>query len=413
MGVIGVLIALILKNITEDRGKLGREEIVYLTKDQYKVLLALHKYPLATISDLKDHINEVYNEKKTFYSVKRAFLELTEKGIIQSFAASVDPQKVGLKRVCYFFTTNSYKKTQLLQKIIDRHNYSRYSSKATSGKERGLYVEFEIPPNTEGFLEQLGEILIKKKIVSSVVNFDGDLSTIKTDIDLTYIDPSTFKWKFNIKDWINYELDNKTTNANMGSSKTAVTSLDSQIDRKINETDLWLMRVLTINPRQKNKDMLKTLNEEKLKLTKKPFNKDISTVSRRKRYILEHYIGDTQVIVDSSLFSLEVKMLYNIHINKKEVEKIKKLLIAHPIPYRTNFVETKEGFRWYIYRAPLHFVNDLTAFLWSLDPDVMQILHWLLKSKLYWFYPLNYDINTSSWITSYEHFFESFSSLLS
>ncbi|MHA1400334.1 MAG: hypothetical protein ACTSQE_08295 [Candidatus Heimdallarchaeaceae archaeon] len=373
---------------------------MYLTRDEYKVLLALQKDPLSSISDIKDDINYTYGEDKTFYSIKKAFTNLLDKGIIRNFAASIDPEKIDLKRECFFFETKNYKKMENLERILDNHNYSRYRSRAIAGDKKGIYAEFEIPEGTKHFLEELINKLKSKNFVEKVVSFEKGAETVKTDIDMRYVDPSTLKWTFDLNKWVNKEYSQKSSSDD---KKRTNETLKVQ---KINETDLWLMRILTINPRQKNKELLERLNEEKKRLTQSEFSKDLSTISRRKHYILENYIGDTQVIVDDTLFSLDVRMMLEIKMNKRRVKEIKEKLRANPLPFRTNFVDTKTGFRWYIFRSPSKLVNEIINWLWSLDPEAMSVMHWLPYGRLYWFYPLNYDINAGDWIKTYEHFFE-------
>lgn len=370
---------------------------LYLDKNEYEVLLALQKDPLASISDIREDISKRDSKERSFYSVKKAFTSLLEKGIIKNFAASIDPSKIGLEKRSYFFNTSSFKKTQELEKILDSHNYSRYRCRAITGPKTGLYVEFEIPPGTEGYIEELIDILTKKQYIFNVLELGKEENVIQTNINLKFIDPSSLQWTFNFEEWIN---GNEKNDGN-------TIKIASKIEKKkINETDLWLMRILTINPRQKNKDLLQNLQEEKKKLTGTELQKDLTTISRRKNYILENYIGDTQVLINSEIFSLDVRMIFNVIMKKKYVEEIKKKLINNPLPFRTNFVETKKGFRWYIYRSPTSYVNQLTNWIWSMDPECMRTIHWLPFGRLYWFYPLNYDLETTDWKKSREHFFD-------
>ena len=92
---------------------------LYLEKNEYEVLLALQKDPLASISDIRENISKRDFKERSFYSVKKAFTSLLEKGIIKNFAASINPSKIGLEKRSYFFNTSSFEKTQELEKLLE------------------------------------------------------------------------------------------------------------------------------------------------------------------------------------------------------------------------------------------------------------------------------------------------------
>lgn len=370
---------------------------MYLGYKDYKVLLALQQTPLANISQLARDLDLSY------YETKKSLQNLEKNEVIKGYSATIEPELMKLKKRAYLYKVTNFANLNELEKLLDAHNYTIYRTRYTSGESRGLYAEFAFPEKVEAYQEDLHNQLVEKEKIDLVHRFNGEIEKTDTNVDLKKIDQETLNWQFSMENWKKEETKNQKKRGKNNNNKKED---EPETPDKIIETDLWLLRALSINPRKPNKELAKIIEDERKKMHLKPLNKDLSTISRRLKHVKDNYIGDCQVLINKALFNLDSQLIYEVEIKKEKTREVKEKLVCNPIPFKSNFIETRRGFRWYLYRCPPEVSSAINNYLWELEPKKMRKIDLFLPRGLYYFYPLNYDTEEYRWEDDESYFYQ-------
>ncbi len=369
---------------------------MYLGYKEYKVLLALQQTPLANISQLARNLDLSY------YETKKSLQNLEKNEVVKGYSATIEPELMKLEKRAYLYKITNFANLNELEKLLDAHNFTTYRTRYTSGESRGLYAEFAFPEKVEEYQEELHKLLIEEEKIDLIHRFNGEIEKIDTNVDLKKINQETLNWQFSMENWKNEETKQHQKKRKNNNKKKRGETVPTD---KIIETDLWLLRALSIDPRKLNKEIAKTIEKERKKMHLKPLNKDLSTISRRLKHVKDNYIGDCQVLINKTLFNLDSQLIYEVEITKEKTREVKEKLVCHPIPFKSNFIETRRGFRWYIYRCPPEVSSAINNYLWELEPKKMRKIDLFLPRGLYYFYPLNYDTEANKWKDDRTYFY--------
>ncbi|MBY9002281.1 MAG: hypothetical protein KGD64_15280 [Candidatus Heimdallarchaeota archaeon] len=371
---------------------------MFIDPIEFKTFLRLQQNPLLKVSDIAEKLGI------TFYKANKAYNSLFEKELVKGISSVISPRSLNLERHEVMFEISKYKSVLQVEEILKKHNYTRYHSRYTLGSTRGIYAQFDIPTNCKNFLIELSE---KLKDIQCVDKFKflekGDV-VATTGINLKYINWESLNWNFDTAEWFKTKI-KKVINCD--EDKNSISSNG----QKINDIDLWILRSLSKNAMFSNIDILKDIEKETKELLGKKREKDLSTISRRLKYVKDNYISDNQLLINNKLFNLSTQIMFNVTIADDVRDKLCQKMKQQPLPFRSALTETKTGFRWLI-RCPSEYISELTNYIWKWEPTEMSVFYLMPESKLYWFYPLNYDVLENSWKDSYEHFFEPIQKLI-
>jgi len=209
----------------------------------------------------------------------------------------------------------------------------------------------------------------------------------------------TLEWKFDLQDWFEKEINGEECKEELPTKEKK-----ERDDPKLNEIDLWIMRTLSKNANMSNKEIKKDIEKETEQLLHKKLVKDLSTISRRLQIVKERYIAESQLQINNNLFNLSTQIMFEVEISEIDKRILCLKMRESPLPFKSALTETERGFRWII-RCPSEYVSELTNYIWKLQPSSMRVNYLIQNSKLYWFYPLNYDVKKGKWIDTFEHFF--------
>jgi len=371
---------------------------MFIDSIEFATLLILQQNPLLKISDIAERLGI------TFYKANKAYNALFEKELVKGTSSIISPSSLNLERYEIMLEISRYQSILKVEEILKHHNYTRYHSRYTLGSKRGIYVQFDIPANCKKFLEELFEKLKDKQYVDYFEFLEKGKVVTTTGIDLNYINWDSLAWNFDATKWFENEIE---------------TDIPCKNDRKpilsngikVNEIDMWILRTLSKNAMLSNIEILDDIEYETKKLLGEKREKNLSTISRRLKYVKENHISDNQLLINNKLFNLSTQIMFNVKIEEKLRKKLCQKMKIQPFPFRSALTETKTGFRWLL-RCPSEYISDLTNYIWKLEPTEMSILYLMPESKLYWFYPLNYDVQGHRWKDSYTYFFEPIQELM-
>lgn len=368
-----------------------------ISRLEYSILLYLQQHPLANFSSISESLGV------SFYTVKKIYRSLVDKNLVSGVAAVISPLALNLEKVTVFFEVYNYKSLATLELLLDSHNYTRYRSRYLCGDQRGLYVNFELPSNCFSYLDELGDKLLNKNIVRSYELFSRKYGEFRTNVAVQYINWETFDWQFDIDSWIqNFDDANYTLKNNL---QTLLDPPDLNNPLRINELDLWVMRALSKDAKLTIKELKEIIENESKQIQKQPVIKDISTISRSVKRIEEKFVLEYQLLLNNKLLSLNNQAIFEVRANENLLSALINYIIKHPLPFKSTLNIFKGGFHWYI-RSPSEYINAISNFIWSFNPESMKVMYLIPPSRLYYFYPLNYNIHEKKWNDSYEFFFD-------
>lgn len=363
---------------------------MFINATEFATFLILQQNPLLNVSELAERLNT------TFYKADKAYKNLFEKNLVKGISSIIAPINLSLERYEIIFEIESFSNVLKIEKLLEAHNYTRYHSRYTQGSKRGIYVQFDIPLKCKNYLKELANMLKKKNLVDRFEFLERGTVAATTGIDLNYIDWESLGWKFDATKWFDTKLKQKVE----CKEEPPIVNKNS----KINEIDLWILRTLSKNAMLSNKEILDDIELESKKLLGKKLEKDLSTISRRLKFVKDTYISESQLLINNKLFNLSTQIMFNVRLESEARDILCQKMKQNPLPFRSALTKTQTGFRWLL-RCPSDYISEITNYIWKLDPAEMSLIYFMPESKLYWFYPLNYDVINSKWNDSREYFF--------
>ncbi|MHA1668035.1 MAG: hypothetical protein ACTSUR_05185 [Candidatus Heimdallarchaeaceae archaeon] len=366
---------------------------MFIDPIEFSVFLLLQQNPLKKISEIAEQL------EITFYRANKAYNALFEKKLIKGISSIIDPVALNLERVEVIYYVERYKSLVNLEKLLELHNYTRYQTRFISGSKRGVYAQFDLPRKSIKFLNEMSNTLKEKERVLEYRILEKGRTVATTGIDINFIDLKTLEWKFDLQDWFEKEINEEECKEELPTKEKK-----ERDDPKLNKIDLWIMRTLSKNANMSNKEIKKDIEKETEQLLHKKLVKDLSTISRRLQIVKERYIAESQLQINNNLFNLSTQIMFEVEISEIDKRILCLKMRESPLPFKSALTETEKGFRWII-RCPSEYVSELTNYIWKLQPSSMRVNYLIPNSKLYWFYPLNYDVKKGKWIDTFEHFF--------
>jgi DNA-binding Lrp family transcriptional regulator len=382
-----------------------------LSNLEYLIFTILEKNPLKSARTLAKETDY------TLYSINEALKKLKNQNFIRNERMIIDSLlgeriqnevegrystfSLSLKQI-HVQLSNLTTKSQIKQirSIIASHPYIHYISQVL-GTNIGLYCIFHIPEGVEKKINTFIQALSK--------NFDLKINflyvcdnPIRSNVDFSNWDRINNQWVINThpSDTLDHltgvaspenafeEIWNDTIDILLHEKNTYFEPKTVQQDiREIDELDLLLVRELTINA----KPNIKSISPY--------YKKDVSTISRRLKFIKENYFEYFSLYYDHSYFDLSFFVLFHGKFTNKGIkqEELQKFIQKNVFPFNSSLIINQNDFVWTTQCTPLIF-QELTEFIIQNFANVSY--HPILQRTgfRYFFFPQNYQWEQKKWL---------------
>jgi DNA-binding Lrp family transcriptional regulator len=327
-----------------------------LDEIDYRILTALGRNPLATITELS---------KETGVNVKtlsKRLQQLIQSKVIRSISAQISPSALGQEPVIIFMNTK-WKNTSIVEKVGELHPYTRFSARCL-GAFNGLINIFMMPRNSLGYLLELFDRLRGLGLIDDYTYLTSIAKWVWREADFTYYDVRKDEWTFDWDEWSKYVESLK--------GPAELEAYPPSILHKLDKTDMALLRELSKNARAKFKDL-----SEKLKIPE-------YQISRRiKLYLDNGVIEGFRVLIYSKASNLFDQFIFKC---RCPVATTAKFAIAFKkLPFPLTFMPTQEGFTL-VTLLPPSGVSYLGDILQRNVDDIKLMWADYRTSRRYWFY---------------------------
>ncbi len=350
-----------------------------LNTNDLALLLALEENPFITITNLADKL------KLSRPTVKKRLENLKDAGMLDKPVALYKPEKIGLERKHIFATVPNRESLEVMEQACDKHPYTKYRARTFGGKF-GIYMQFEIPPNTSNLLNEFfkalkeGDILDDFRILSST-----GLRAV-TYPDLKKFDANNLTWNFSWEKWFK-SLNNYTyTIKNQIKPETDFSSYKP--------IHFSILRDLTSDASIKQKDI-----KDNFKLSK-------TEAHRHYKYVMDNYVDKVRLMYDRKSFNLtETYIALARIVNNTTRGQIYNQLKENPPPFYVS-IDLLEGSNFVMWgnMSPAQ-ANEFAFSIWktleNVEIHILSTKHG--GSSIYWFYPNNFDFDKEEWKKSREY----------
>ncbi|MBN1327846.1 MAG: winged helix-turn-helix transcriptional regulator [Candidatus Heimdallarchaeota archaeon] len=349
-----------------------------LSNEDFAILLALESNPSMPMTELANLLDI------TRITAKKRVDDLKERQIIRDPIAIYNPVVLGLDRISVIAKVQSLEKLQLLEKACDEHPYTHYRARAFGG-DFGLFIQFDTPINTTKLLGDFFKKLIKENIITSYELLPSIGIRYENYADLKRYNIKMSNWNFSWNEWFN----------NLPDVQLKIEDIKKvPIEySKFQETHFKILRMLTANGSIKQTDI-----KEKLKLSK-------TQTHREYNYVMENYIETIRFIYNREIFDLtETYVAIGYNLTDKKVTQIFNAIKDNPPPFRLALdVLANNKLLLWADMSPAQ-ASNFAFSMWQKNEQTKIYTLDTKKSRLYWFYPDNFDFNEKCWKVSEDYF---------
>jgi len=327
-----------------------------LDEIDYKILTAIGKNPLATITEIS---------KETGINVKtlsKRLQGLIESKVIYNVSAQICPSTLELEPIILFINMK-FKNIPIIEKLCDLHPYTRFRVRCFGGFN-GLMSVFMMPRNSLRYLLELFDRLRELGLIDDYTYLTSIAKWVWRDNDFTYYDMKRDEWTFNWDDWSRYLESLK--------GPSELEAYPPSILHKLDKADMALLRELSINARAKFKDL-----SEKLKIPEYQISR------RMKLYLDSGVIEGFRVMIKTKASNLFNQFIFKCRCPVATTAKF--AMAIKKLPFQLTFMPTQEGFTLIIFLPPLG-VSYLGEILQGSVDDVKLMWADYRTSMRYWFY---------------------------
>jgi DNA-binding Lrp family transcriptional regulator len=339
-----------------------------LSRTDLKILSTLGRAPLETVKVLS-RLAEV-----TPTTFSRRLKRLKERGILVSISAEICYPSLGLEPFLFFFHT-PFKHLEGLERVLERHPYTRYRVRCI-GYYNGIYALFAVPYGTLTFLLELVEALKEIGIITGYA-YDAPVARwVYSENNFEYYDPEADRWIF---DWKSWESRIEEEAARMQLRRNPPSVL-----HRMNEKDLWILRQLTIDARERRKVIAERVGVP------------LYHLSRRLRFYETNRVIDAyRVIVHRSASRLLTMMMFDCECSLRSTERFAYAL--RNFPFQSTLIPTQKGF-FLQSSIPPQDLPRLGGALQKHCGKVMVLWSDYESSMRYWFDPKPY--RNGEWVST-------------
>jgi DNA-binding Lrp family transcriptional regulator len=319
----------------------------------------------------------------TRITAKKRVDDLKERDIIRTPIAIYNPHALGLNRINILAFVNSIEKLLTLELACDEHPYTHYRARVYGG-QFGLLMQFDTPINTIHLIEEFMKKLVKEGIIQQYELLPS--TGIRNDIyaDLARYNAKMSRWTFSWDEWF----------ANLDKEKSILPKKQKIVNdfTTFQQSHFKILRMLTANASIKQTEII-----EKLKLSR-------TQTHREYNYVIENYIERIRFIYNREIFDLtETYIAIGSDLDKNISGQIFSAINNNPPPFRLalDLIENKNVLLWGNMTPA-----QASSFAFSMWRTISSTKIYTLdtkKSRLYWFYPNNFDFQIMTWKTSKDY----------
>ncbi|NHJ13568.1 MAG: HTH domain-containing protein [Candidatus Thorarchaeota archaeon] len=335
-----------------------------LTGKYLTLLIALHESPMARIEQLAERVGL----SRTTVSRDLKFLSGNLPSSTRKFfrvVPELDETALGLMTIDVFLETSQLASIERLEKMCDTHPYTKYRARCF-GSHSGLFVQFRVPANTGQEVKMLLSSLCTAKLVDDYAILPTESAPPVFSVSkLEHWDSASFTWAFDWKRWASKRFRKEVKHK--ASKKSLVNMLDSR--------DISILTQLAYGSRRKQKDIIKALSKEGIKITTQDF-------SRRLAILNEHFIRGYMVFLDTDAFDLYSNVLLTAKCSPDFARALEERMRKAPIPFQST-LKVQDDFLWWFLRLPPSHLSSILSYLQSeVDRLSLSILDYM-SSEVY------------------------------
>jgi len=346
------------------------------------LIFALEEDPFISITKLSEML------KLSRPTVKKRMENLKKQGILGKPIALYQPENLGLERKHVFAEVTSQDDLKKLEKACEEHPYTRYRAR-TFGGVFGLYMQFEIPPNTLHLLNEFIQRLQDNKYLTEFKILESSGRRTVSFPDLNKFNVDSLTWDFSWNKWFKslksysskiYEPEKKETDYSIYKPQHFQVLRKISSDASINQSEL--------------KDALGLSKTE---------------THRSYKFVMDKYIDRVRLIYDRESFNLtETYLAISSFIGEEKQAQIYNQMKENPPPFHIS-VDMLENYGIIIWGNMS--TSQATDFAFSAWKALNNAYIYILNTKkggsrMYWFYPNNFDFDKQYWKISREYMIE-------
>ena len=342
------------------------------TKD-LALIFALEEDPFISITKLAEML------KLSRPTVKKRMEALKKQGILGKPMALYQPETLGLERKHIFAEVSSQEDLKKLENACEAHPYTKYRAR-TFGGNFGLYMQYEIPQNTLLLLNEFMQNLLDSKHLSNFQILESSGIRTISFPDLNKFDVDSLTWDFSWKNWFQSLMSYSSViheKEKEELSYSVYKPLHFQILRKISSDA--------------------SINQTELIDT---FGLSKTEAHRSYKFVMSKYIDRVRLIYDRESFNLtETYLAFSSYVGYKRQAQIFNQMKENPPPFHVSFDMLEKGgiIIWGNMSS-----SQATDFAFSSWKSLNNVRIYILNTKrggsrMYWFYPNNFDFEKQNW----------------
>ncbi len=344
-----------------------------LSELDMQILHMLEIEPTISVRKLAEKV------EASWITINRHIENLESSGVLSNPIAVFNPRNLGLERHVVFFQVRDETQIQILEAMCDIHPYTHYRTRIY-GPFAGVFAQFDIPPGGHSNLIRLIKSLKDQDYCIDFNELASIGNRFSTHTDLSLFDVRTLTWNYDWDRWVK-TLEQSSTKVPRIPRTSRTPSLKT--------VDLEILRELTANAK---------VSQNKLQ---EKYGVSQSTASRKMININELFIESIRPQINRSIFDVtSTKLFYCEKASDESRGKIFNAMQsddAPPFPMSLDFLEYGALVIWG--RMPPSHEHKLYYTLWKYLHDLKVFTMDTVRghSRLYWFYPENYDTKAKEW----------------
>jgi len=348
-----------------------------LTEVDLRILRVVELDPQISVQELAKRVGI------SWVTAREHLARMRREGVLADPTAVFSPARLGLVRHVAIFGVEGEEQMQRLEEACDLHPYTHYRVRIY-GPYAGIFAQFDVPPAGEEGLRRFFEGLRDLGLCREYREWRSSGYRRATVTELERFDPRTNRWRY---DWDKWRRDIERADSSLPPPPAGVVPFTP--------VDLQILRELTVNAAVRQTEL-----RRKLYLTR-------STASRKVRFVLENFVDSVRARIDRSLFDVVATKLFFC----SEADPAARARLynafsapsAPPFPLSIDLLEGGGVLLWG--RMPPSHEHSLFYTLWEYLPGLQVFTMDTVgdHSRLYWFYPDNYDQRRGEWRTSTEY----------
>ncbi len=370
----------------------------------YKLFLILREEPLISINELSKRLglsfhqirNKINNMKSQGFlrpdsEINDPLLGKRKRTEVEAF---YKPHKLGLQRI-HVMVEDITDKTSLsmLFKLGDVHPYTHFRTLSYS-PNMSMYYQFDIPPEAFSLHIELFEKLKKEDLFKDYWVVKTEESA-RSKMKFEYWDRINHSWEINNKELTSNEFESLW--ASLLNDEKQMSALSSFIvpvlnTPKLDTLDLQLLRELSINAKVSQKELSKF------------YKKDHTTISKRMKKFRKNDDVIAILYYNRKVFNITDSAIIKGKISGR-MKKVFLNYVSKYFPFSSTVVTSNSDLMWY-FSYPSGILSEILGFIWNKLENVVLFNLSLNKSRTYYFYPNNYDVEKRAWKISRDYIIE-------